>query len=138
MLFSTLLAAALLAASSSIPQELAGVLPRLSGNSAHECGVVQLHQDALVALTCAQEQSTNSKAFWVAVQVQGVDSQLWVAAAQAADGSKWLVRFDSDVSGGSARKKPLLEVIPCADLMVTPSKSDGISCPSDWRPWGRP
>jgi len=130
---SLLLLVALSATASPMPQELAGVLPRLAGYDSRECGVVELKQDPSEALTCALRSLSAGKSFWVAMRTQGEDSLLWSAAAQASDGSRWLVQFDSDISGGGPKKKPLLEVIPCADLKISPAKPALISCPSDWR-----
>jgi hypothetical protein len=100
---SLLLFVALSAGASPMPKELAGVLPRLAGLEAQECGVVDVKQDPSEALVCAQKLLSTEKSFWVAIHMQGVDSQIWLAAARASDGSTWLVKFDSDINGGGGK-----------------------------------
>jgi hypothetical protein len=115
-------------------EPIVDVASRLAGAGAIACGQVTLRQNSFDSMTCAHKQLSLKKPFWVAVQIQGEDSHLWRAAAQSVDGRKWMVLFDSDISGNSSGPhKPLLEVVPCEDLEIVPNKRLGISCPSYWR-----
>lgn len=132
MLVHVFLSAVVLAASS--PQDtFFDVLSRLAGSDARECGTVRLDSDASTALQCAKEHHSSGTSFWIALQIQGVDSYLWIGAAQADDGSRWLVDFDSDVTGGRS-KKPLMRVIPCGEFEVSlDDEKRLVACRRAWK-----
>lgn len=128
------LAVAVAMASPLVEGPMVDVVARLAGKEATACGIVRLKQDSVKPLVCASRHLLSKNAFWVAVQIQGEDSFLWRAATQSVDGKTWVVRFDSDITGGSPRgPKPLLEVIPCTGLKISPDVRPGVSCLIDWR-----
>ena len=133
-MYAHVLAVAVAMASPLVEGPMVDVVARLAGKEATGCGIVRLKQDSVEPLACASRHLLPKNAFWVAVQIQGEDSFLWRAAAQSVDGKTWIVRFDSDITGGSPRgPKPLLEVIPCPDLEISPDERPVISCPNAWR-----
>jgi hypothetical protein len=115
------------------PQQLVEALLRLAGPGAHECGMVYLGQDTSNATACGNELLSTGKSFWLAVQVQDVDSDLWFGAAQASDGSKWFVEFDSNLNGRNSPNPEPVQVIPCPDLEIALNHRSVAYCPSKHR-----
>ena len=74
-MFIPLILAALLSASAPVPQQFADVLLSVAVPDAIECGVVTLEQDQTDALACVLEALKGGRAFRVAVQGQGEDSE---------------------------------------------------------------
>jgi len=134
-MFAHLFLALAATGSLSTPKELAEELHRIAGSDARACGSVTLKDDPKVSMSCAEDALKAGRPFWVAVQSQGVDSLLWSGAARAIDGATWLVRYDSDTSGGGSTTgpKPSTESFLCKDLVISAAKRAVISCPS--QPW---
>ena len=74
-MFIPLILAALLSASAPVPQQFADALHSVAVPDAIECGVVTLEQDQTDALACVLEALKGGRAFRVAVQGQGEDSE---------------------------------------------------------------
>ena len=74
---------------------------KVAGAESRECGFIPLGLDATAAFACAREATASEEKFHVAVQEQGIDSILWVAAIYSPEGNQYLVRFDSSPSGGA-------------------------------------
>jgi hypothetical protein len=106
-------------------------LIELAGPHATECGHESLGADQSSAVECAQAEVAAGRSFWVAVQVEGVDSILWRGAARGPTGAAWLVTFDSDVHGGGANSpnaRPALARTPCLRLDLSISDPQHVSC----------
>jgi hypothetical protein len=111
------------AASRSAPQPLTDLLMKLSGDGAVACGVVVRNESARAALACAREQLASGRPFRLAVQVQGIDSLLWLGVALEADGTSWVLSYDSDTHGRGGIGKESLDSVPCHEIRL--SETDG-------------
>jgi len=111
------------------PEPLVEALLRLAGPGAHECGMVYVGQASSNATACGKALLLTGKSFWLAVQVQAIDSDLWVGAAQASDGTKWLVEFDSNLNEESLPNPEPVRVTPCPDLEIAPNHRSLAYCP---------
>lgn len=80
-------------------------LERLGGEGMKDCGFVKLGGDAKAAYDCARSAAAKKQRYRVAVQHQGVDSEVWMAAVVMPDGMPNLVQYDSD-PWGSHRQLP--------------------------------
>lgn len=111
------------------PTELTDIASRLAGTGAHACGISHLEDNVDNSISCVRKNMSSGKPFWIAIQLQGEDSYIWRAAAQSRDRKRWIIKFDSDISGGSANPPKLLfEIIPCNDLTISSHKRAEISC----------
>ncbi|MEO8673855.1 MAG: hypothetical protein ABI411_21305 [Tahibacter sp.] len=115
-------------------------LRQIAGPWSKACGVALLGDDPENALVCAREAMAAGETFWVAIQVQGVDSLLFNGAAREPDGTSWLVTFDSDVHGGASysidtetkevvrRSSSSMKAVPCHELRFSVEKEERIRC----------
>lgn len=90
----------------------------IAGASATFCGRVALGADRAASRQCAIDAVRAGRAFWVAWQGMGIDSEVWSGFAQAPDGTAYSFLWDGDPSGGSdlgARTQR----VRCARLTVT-------------------
>jgi len=76
------------------------------------------------------ESLARGRAFWVAVQIQGVDSALWRGGVRSPTGATWLVTFDSDIHGGGERAdgEPSMTRTLCLGLQFSLEDEQRISC----------
>jgi hypothetical protein len=89
-------------------------LNQLAGANAMECGAIDSRDDSALALNCAREANSRGQAFWLAMRLQGVDSEIWTGAVRDRTGRLYRIDFDSDARGGSESKpKPTLVVWKC-------------------------
>lgn len=72
----------------------------ISGKGARECGLVPLGSPANDAWECARAAEAEGTAHWFAVEMPGIDSDVWIAGIRAADGSKHVLYYDSNYIGG--------------------------------------
>ena len=123
------------ALASSLPSnDFIKLLERVAGSSAEKCGVVRQGEDAASALKCAQLSLSSGRSFWIAIEHSGVDSFIWIGAAQEVDGSTWVVRLDTDSTGGSSRPKPIMEIKPCRKVEISPNNAmSSILCRDPWK-----
>ena len=102
---STALACLLVAAGSckATPDcSLVSSLESFAGTSAVACGRVALGSDPTSANACVIAAVGAGLPFWVAYQLQGIDSEVWRGFAKAATSNTGLsVLWDGDPSGGS-------------------------------------
>lgn len=99
---SILAASAILggAAQAGSAHPLLAELERLGGQNVKDCGFVKLGGDAKAAYDCARAAAARKERYRVAVQHQGVDSEVWMAAVVMPDGMPNLIAYDSDPWGG--------------------------------------
>jgi hypothetical protein len=74
-----------------------------------------LSKDTTKAIDCARTANEKKQPFRLSIQVQGVDSFIWVGAARASTGVMWTAVYDSDTSGGS-RTGHVISESPCKSL----------------------
>ena len=74
-------------------------LVELTGSDGTVCGNVRLRASPDEAFSCADKQLHENSPFWVAVQLQGTDSYLWVALARSKRGDLMILHYDSNVHG---------------------------------------
>jgi hypothetical protein len=134
-MIASLILTVLFAESQSMPAQLEEALHHIVAGDAQQCGIVTLDQDGAAAITCAQSALSTGKPFWIAVQYQGTDSEIWSGAGRGKDGSIWIVRYDSDATGGSRdHPTPTLQSFVCKDVEITIHRHAVIWCPSQaWR-----
>lgn len=75
-------------------------LERLAGKGVKDCGFVKLGGDSKTAYDCARTAAARKVRYQIAIQHQGVDSEVWMAAVVMPDGVPNLVEYDSDPWGG--------------------------------------
>jgi len=94
----------------------------LAGPNGQPCGLVRLGEDRSSALSCGSAALQSGKAFWIAVQVQGVDSRVFVGLARGPKGDAWRSLWDSDVTGGFAFvRRPAIHTATCSQPHLQPS-----------------
>jgi hypothetical protein len=76
-------------------------LRNTAGAGARDCGLVSLQEARTDAVQCSAGALAAGSAFFVAFQVQGVDSIIYVGLAGPAKGDAERLTWDSDVNGGS-------------------------------------
>ena len=99
-----LIASVLLVACSSTGQAaetpLQNELDMLVGANARECGFVALGQDPTAAWECAKNADGDDSPYWVAIERQGIDSDVWIAALLTPSGVRYILTYDSNYMGG--------------------------------------
>src|SRR5690554_1716412 len=68
----------------------------LSGPDAEECGLVRLDQDPSPAWQCAQASEQQGRPYWLALQRQGIDSDVWLASLRTPAGQHFILTYDSN------------------------------------------
>jgi hypothetical protein len=112
-----------------LQQALVRELSALAGPNAKGCGVVPLEHDASASWPCAQAQEEAGSPYWFAVQLRGIDSQVWIAAVRTPQGERHLAVFDSNPGGGPGLA-PRLTSRVCLGTIELAGPSDGLYCTS--------
>ncbi len=81
--------------------ELTPALEEVAGPGAVSCGRVALGASTAAADACAVAALRANRPFWFAVQLMGIDSEVWSGIARAPDGAAYSLLWDGDPSGGS-------------------------------------
>lgn len=110
-------------------------LTKIAGRNAEDCGYIRFGKDPKQANRCALESLAQKKPFYVAYDVQGMDSHLIIGLALDKTPQFFTVKYDSmgwDPSGVELPERVIGHVFikPCQDwhLQVTPRGY--LSC--DW------
>jgi hypothetical protein len=127
LLFATLVAVSNCQATDLVPGTLLSKMKSIAGSHSRDCGSVPLHNNPYVAIECAKDATSADKPYRVAVQLQGVDSLVWQAAARDEHGKLWEVFYDSDPSGGSGANASLT-VVPCREIVFASQGQQVIEC----------
>jgi hypothetical protein len=77
----------------------------MASPGATACGLVPFGEVPNESASCASSALSNGKAFWVASQVRGDDSDLWDGVIGAVDGTLVSIRLDSSPHGQGALRK---------------------------------
>jgi hypothetical protein len=64
-------------------------------NDATSCGFVEIDADRYESNRCVELAESKEKPYWVTTQIQGEDSELWIAYHKMSDGSSEEIFFDS-------------------------------------------
>jgi CubicO group peptidase (beta-lactamase class C family) len=83
-------------------EEYKRTLRSTAGDGARDCGVVALQEARTEALRCSADALAAASAFFVAFQVQGIDSVIYVGLVRPANGEAEKLTWDSDITGRSA------------------------------------
>lgn len=75
-------------------------LARLAGRGAAQCGLIALRQDPKPEWICAMGAESKAQPFWFALQRQGEDSEVWMAAIRTPAGEHVILNYDSNRGGG--------------------------------------
>jgi len=102
-------------------------LRELAGKGAAACGTVELRDDPTAAFSCARSAMAAGQPFWVAAQIEGIDSLLWRGVALEPDKTVWLLSYDSDVHGGGGYGGESLHQGFCRDVQFSVERR--IYCP---------
>jgi len=104
-------------------------LAETAGSTATDCGVVMLDNSKSDAVACSTAALAASKPFYVAFQVQGIDSVIVHGLAFNAKGEATWFMWDSDKHGGRYPNtaESWIDQKPCAHPSVG-SSSRPISC----------
>jgi len=94
-------------------------LVREAGKGAIECGVIGVGDSKVDALMCAEKAENENKAFWVAFQREGFDSEAWTGASLSIDGVRTVWNYDSNPSG-SGEVAPSFGKFECRKLKIDP------------------
>ena len=100
-------------------------LARLSSAEAEECGYVLIGQEAEATFACARAAQAAGRAFWLAVQLSGDKSQIWLGAAGSATGKLSVVHYNSNPKGSDtlAFKRE-----HCSSLVLKADARNKIAC----------
>ena len=75
-------------------------LVTLTGADALECGLVPIGTDPAKAWGCAESASRSGTPHWFAMQLQGIDSDIWQASLLTPSGQRFILNYDSNYMGG--------------------------------------
>ena len=104
-------------------------LERFGGPNARDCGMVAYGNDRTEAFSCAGRAEAGKGAYWVAVQVQGIDSQIWFVAIRTPSLERVLLQYDSDSSGGYDREPTrLFHYQKCQSFVLNAESAKPIVC----------
>jgi hypothetical protein len=90
-----------LAASADAVQPLRVELRALTGDAARACGLVSLGKDARDSWACAKEADDQGTPYWIALEREGIDSAVWIAALMNPAGERFILTYDSNYRGGA-------------------------------------
>jgi hypothetical protein len=76
-------------------------LANAAGVGGQDCGVVAYGQPRAQAIECAAAALKVHRPVWVAFQVLGIDSQIYMGLAVNSAGQAWRITWGSDSSGGA-------------------------------------
>ena len=82
-------------------QLLRAELVRLSGTSAKNCGFITLKESLDSGWACALAADKIKQPFWLAVQHQGIDSEMWEVIGRDSTKGRYLLAYDSSPFGRS-------------------------------------
>jgi hypothetical protein len=102
-------------------------LKKEAGSGAVECGVVGVGDSMEEAVTCAREAEEENRAFWVAFQREGFDSEAWTGASLSVDGIRTVWNYDSNPSG-SGEVAPKFGKVDCRKLKIDPELVAVVVC----------
>jgi hypothetical protein len=87
-------------ASAAVPSTpLISEITLLTGPNARYCGVVALGEDPTSAWACARAADHHGMPYWLVLQQQGVDSDVWVASLRTPAGGHFILTYDSNYMG---------------------------------------
>ena len=99
LLIALLLAGCTATQDSASDNPLLNELTMLTGKDAKPCGMVALGQKPDAAWACAQEADKRDSAYWIAIELEGVDSDIWHAAMRTPSGQYFVLEYDSNHMG---------------------------------------
>lgn len=123
------LASCVSAGDSGVEQRpLLAELRLISGQGARECGLVPLGSPADHTWECARAAEADGVAHWFAVEMPGIDSDVWIAGIRAADGSKYILYYDSNYMGGPDLLPRFTRETCKGQLVFDPDRKKMIQC----------
>jgi hypothetical protein len=103
-------------------------LSLLTGPSARQCGLVTLGQDPSIAWKCAQTADKSGEPYWFAMQRQGVDSDIWLAALLTPSGQRYILTYDSNYMGGPGLLPRFSRDTCSGRIVLSPKSRSGLQC----------
>jgi hypothetical protein len=86
-------------------QTLLAQIKATAGSEALSCGLAPLGSNTADTTSCARKAFSDHQAFWVASELQGDDSELWLVVISNGSGTLRSHMFDSDPMGGGGLRK---------------------------------
>jgi hypothetical protein len=104
-------------------EEYRSLVANSAGADALDCGVVALGSSRAEAVSCVQSALSNRRPVRVILQVQGIDSDIWLGLAVDEAGRGTRLMWDSDAFGGGSRfrSKAWIDRADCGQPSVTES-----------------
>ncbi len=103
-------------------------LARLGGRAAKQCGLVPIGHDAKSAWRCVGDAERKGEAFWFALQQQGIDSEVWIAAIRTPSGAHLILDYDSNVDGGPGLKPRFYQKNCPHRILYRPAEQPPLKC----------
>ena len=113
-------------------QTLLAQIEEIAGSGALSCGFAPLRSDTADTTSCARKAFSDHQAFWVASELQGDDSELWLVVSSNGSGALRSHMFDSDPTGGGGLRKGKKYAIygnsSCTRLVVPSTEYPFLRC----------
>lgn len=122
LLIASMLSTACSSTSTATGDPLYDELVMLTGPGARACGQVRIGQDPTEAWRCAQAADAQGVPYWFAIQSQGIDSQAWTAALLMPDKRRYVLEYDSNVSGGPGFLPRFMRTACVGRLILVPDR----------------
>jgi len=74
-------------------------LEMLTGSHANICGIVFLNDDIERAWSCITEVEKTNAPYWIAIERQSIDSDVWIAGLRTPSGKTYILEYDSNYRG---------------------------------------
>ena len=103
-------------------------LTMLAGSGATQCGLVPLGRDPTEAWACAQSADRANNPHWFAVQLQGIDSDVWMASGLTSSGQRFILTYDSNYMGGAGDQPRYTREICNGQVVLAPSRQRVLQC----------
>ena len=97
-------------------------LRRTAGWLSRDCGVVNLHDDPTLAISCAKDAMREHRSFRVAFEWVGIDSRGMIGLARTSSGDIYEITTDEMSAGGGVFNEPPSRVVTAQKCGVPPSE----------------
>jgi hypothetical protein len=103
-------------------------LVMLTGPSAERCGPVLLGKDPTQAWNCAQAADQRGTPYWFALQLQGIDSDVWLASLRTPSGQRFILSYDSNFMGGAGLLPRFVREACNGTVVFRPGSKAALQC----------
>ena len=103
-------------------------LTMLTGPSAERCGPVPIGKDPDQAWSCARAAEQRGIPHWFALQLQGIDSDVWLASLRTPSGQRFILSYDSNFMGGAGLLPRFVREACNGTVVFAPSSKTPLQC----------